>query len=123
MSSSLSLGEAANQFLAGLASEEKETSQQEIYKFIRWYGWERPFAALTGLEVANYAERLSLSDTDYVKKLELIRTFLVYARKKGWIKTNLATHLKAKVRKGKTKPMPSSRRSRKHRAWQKPTSL
>ncbi len=91
-----SLGEAAGQFLAGLSPTEKNTSQPEIYKFIRWYGWERSLAGLTAPEVANYAERLSLSDTDYGEKLELIRAFLAYASKTGLSKTNLTTHLKAK---------------------------
>ncbi|MFC1908141.1 GreA/GreB family elongation factor [Chloroflexota bacterium] len=95
------LGEAATQFLASLPPEEREVSQQEIYKFVRWYGWERALAALTAPEIANYAERLALSDTDYTKKLELIRTFLAYAKKREWSKSNLATHLKTK--KGKTK--------------------
>jgi len=104
----LSLGEAASRFLANLSPGEREASQQEIYKFIRWYGWERPFARLTIPEVASYAERLSLSDTDYIKKLELVRAFLTYARKEGWSKSNLATHLKAK--KGKTPLGSSSRR-------------
>ena len=108
-SPSLSLGEAVSHFLAGLPPEERGSSQQEIHKFIRWFGGERPFAGLTAAEVANYAERLSLSDTDYVRKLELIRAFLVYARKKGWSKTNLAIHLKA--RKGKTRPRSLPRQS------------
>ena len=93
------LGEAANSFLASLSLEEWKTSQQEVYKFVRWYGWERPFSGLSAPEVANYAERLSLSDTDYIKRLELIKAFLVYARKEGWSKSNLATHLKIKKRK------------------------
>ena len=105
----LSLGEAASYFLADLPLEDRGASQQEIYKFIRWFGRERPFAALTAAEVANYAEQLSLSDTDYIRKLELIRTFLLYARKRGWTKTNLATHLKA--RKSKTRHQSSSRLS------------
>ena len=96
----LILGEAASRFLANLSPEEGKESQQEVYKFVRWYGWERPLAELTAPEVANYAERLSLSDTDYIKKLELIRAFLLYARKEGWSKSNLAAHLKTK--KGKT---------------------
>lgn len=91
-----SLGEAARLFLATLSPEEREISQPEVYKFVRWYGWERPLAGLTAPEIANYAERLSLSDTDYSKKLELIRAFLAYAKKVGWSKTNLAIHLKAK---------------------------
>ena len=71
-----SLGEAAVQFLAKLSPKEREASQPEVYKFARWYGWERPFARLAAPEVASYAEQLSLSDTDYARKLELIRTFL-----------------------------------------------
>ena len=101
------LGEVANSFLASLPPEERETSQQEVYKFVRWYGWERPLAGLAAPEVANYAERLSLSDTDHIKKLGLLRAFLVYARKEGWSKTNLAAHLK--TRKGKTGLQPSAR--------------
>ena len=95
------LGEAARHFLASLSPEEAKVSQQEVYKFVRWYSWECPFAAITAPEVANYAERLSSSDTDYAKKLELIRAFLIYAKNKGWTKINLATHLKTK--KGKTR--------------------
>jgi len=103
------LSQATSQFLACLSPEERKVSQQELYRFARWYGLERPLASLTAHEVANYAERLSLSDTDYVKKLELIRAFLVYVKKEGWSQTNLATHLK--TRKTKTKLSPSSRRS------------
>jgi len=99
----LSLGEAARRFLASLSVEEGESNQQEVYKFVRWFGWERPLVGLTAPEVANYAERLSLSDTDYTRKLELIRAFLVFAKKEGWSKTSLVAHLKA--RKGKTRSL------------------
>lgn len=105
ISQSLSLGEAASRFLASLSPEERGRSQQEVYGFIRWYGWERPFARLTASEVANYAERLSSSDTDYRKKLELVRAFLVYAKKEGWTRTSLATHLKIKVGKTRLHPV------------------
>ena len=103
----LSLNEAAIQFLASLSSNEGEASQQEVYKFVRWYGWERPFAGLKAPEVAKYVEWLSSSDTDYMKKLGLIRRFLTYAKKEGWSKINLATHLKAK--KGKARLQHSDR--------------
>ena len=101
-SQSLSLGEAASRFLVSLPPEAREVSQQEVYRFARWYGWERPFAELTAPDIANYAERLSLSDADYTKKLELIRDFLAYAKKEGWGKSNLAIHLRPK----KAKPSP-----------------
>ncbi len=106
---SLSLGEAASRFLVSLSAEAREISQQEVYRFARWYGWERPFAGLTAPEIAKYAEQISLSDADYTKKLELIRAFLIYAKKEGWSKSNLAVHLK--TRKGKTSPQPLPRRA------------
>jgi transcription elongation factor GreA len=104
-----SLGEAAAQFLAKLSPQKREASQPEVYKFARWYGWERPFARLVAPEVASYAEQLSLSDTDYAKKLELIRSFLAYAKKEGWSRTNLASHLKTK--KTKVGPRITTKRS------------
>ncbi len=105
----ISLSEAANQFLESLPPEDKDTNQTEIYQFLRWFGRERPVAGLAAAEVANYAERLSLSDKDYMRKLDITRAFLAYARKQGWTRNNLAIHLKAK--KGKTRLTASSRRS------------
>ncbi|MEE8414364.1 MAG: transcription elongation factor GreA [Dehalococcoidales bacterium] len=102
-----SLGEAAGYFLSDLAPEESGVSRQEVNKFVRWFGRERPFTGLTASEIDNFAEHFSRSDTDYLSKLALIRAFLIYAKKKRWSKTNLATHLKA--RKGKTKPIASAR--------------
>ncbi len=103
----LSLSEAARHFLASLAAEKRGMSQQEIYKFVRWFGWEGPLAGLTPPGVANYAERLSISDTNYTKKFELIRAFLLYASKQGWCKSNLAAHLKTKLGKSR---LPASTR-------------
>jgi transcription elongation factor GreA len=103
-----SLGEAATQFLARLAPQEREASQPEVYKFARWYGWERPFSVLAAPEVASYAEQLSLSDTDYTRKLELTKAFLAHAKKQGWSRTNLAPCLK--TRKAKAGPRVAARR-------------
>jgi transcription elongation factor GreA len=102
------LGEAASIFLASLPAEEGEKSQQALYGFVRWYGWERPVAGLTAHEVANYAEQLSPSQANYLKNVEQIRAFLVHAKKQGWSKTNLATHLKTKKTKAKL-PSPTRR--------------
>jgi transcription elongation factor GreA len=75
--------------------------QQEVYRFIRWYGRERALDELTAPEVASYAEHLSLSHTDYTKKLEVIKAFLIYAEKEGWSRSNLDAHLKVKKRRAK----------------------
>ena len=106
-SQSPSLGEAASSYLAGLPPEKGEASQQAVYGFVRWYGWGRPFSGVAAPEVANYAERLSLSQVNYLTNLELVGAFLAYAKKQGWSKINLATHLKPKKARGK---LPSSTR-------------
>ncbi len=103
----ISLGEAADSFLAGLLASERGISRQVVYRFVRWFGWKQPLAKLTAHGIANYAGKLSSSDTDHVKKLEPVRNFLVHAKEAGWIKRNLALHLK--IKKGKDKVTSRSR--------------
>ncbi len=99
-----SLGQIATQFLLTLPSEERLRAQQEVYKFVRWYGEKRPLIGLTIPEVANYAEQITFSTTEVVEKLGIIKTFLAYAHKQGLTRTNLAVHLKSK----KTPPKSAS---------------
>lgn len=94
-----SLGEAAALYLAKLSGKDRDASQPEVYKFARWYGWESSFSKLAAPAVASYAEQLSTSDTDYARKLVLVRAFLTYAKKTGWSQTNLATHMKTRKAK------------------------
>jgi transcription elongation factor GreA len=97
-----SLGEGAARFLATLPAADREASQPEVYKFARWYGRDIEFARLEAHKVESYAEQLSLSDTDYARKLELVRSFLAYAKKAGWTRTNMSVHLKTRKAKSAT---------------------
>jgi len=97
----IKLGEAARRFLAGLPEKERETGQQEIYRFVRWYGWEQAFVAISPPQVEKYAEHLSQSDTDFTRKLAKVRVFLNHAKKQGWCRQNLAVHLKARKTRNK----------------------
>jgi len=99
------LGQGAAQFLLTLPSEERPKAQQEIYKFVRWYGEERRLSELTIPKVANYAEQITSSTTEVPEKLTIVKAFLAYSHKQGLTKTNLAVHLKAK----KTPPKLPSR--------------
>jgi transcription elongation factor GreA len=110
--SDYSLGEAATQFLLTLSSDERLKAQQEVYKFVRWYGEKRPLIGLTIPEVANYAEQITSSTTEVAEKLGTIKNFLTYTHKQGMTKKNLAVHLKGK----KTPPKStSSLKRRSHR--------
>jgi len=96
----LNLGEAASRYLATLSTEERNSIQADINRFTRWFGSQKQMASLSAAEIENYAERMSQSDTDYVKKLETAKAFLTAAKKAKWTKINYATNLK--IRKTKT---------------------
>lgn len=91
----LRLGEAAEQFLAGLATGKRAAGQQEVLRFVRWFGADETLDRLAPSQIGNYAENLSQADADFASKLAVIRAFLAWARKAGLSRTNLATHLKA----------------------------
>ena len=99
----LSMNEAADRYLATLPVQGKMASQTEVYKFVRWYGRQQPLSKVRAPEVGNYAEWLAQSDTDFAKKLDMVRAFFIYAKKEGWTSTDLATHLKVRKKKSSTR--------------------
>jgi transcription elongation factor GreA len=90
----VSLSQAAALFLSALAPEVRQESQGEVYRFIRWYGADRPAGELRGHDVALYAESLGAATADVVRRAEVLRSFLAFAKKEGLTITNLATHLR-----------------------------
>jgi len=48
----VTLGEMANLYLSTISSAQASESNQEIFKFITWYGEERQVASLTGQETS-----------------------------------------------------------------------
>ena len=62
------LGQAAAQFIITLHPESRSKAQQDIYKFVRWYGEDRQFIELTIPEVANYSDQITAVITHYSEK-------------------------------------------------------
>lgn len=93
---SLSLGEVALSYLTSLPPEESQGKQQEVNKFILWYGKERPASRITPREIETYAGWVASSTSDATKKLEPVRGFLTYIKKEKLVKSSLATHLRTK---------------------------
>lgn len=89
-----SLAEAVSRFLAALSPELRQESQQELNRFVRWYGGDRPVAELGAQEIADYAEGLG-SGAAATKRLEPVKNFLSYGKKEGLTKGNLAAHLRS----------------------------
>jgi transcription elongation factor GreA len=81
------MGEAATHYFSSLPSNKAAHIQQEVFKFIRWYGEERPIINLTGQEVANYSEQFGVATTKSAEHLHEVKTFLT---------TNLSAHIRVK---------------------------
>jgi len=96
-----SLEEVTNLYLASLPLEERATKGQELNRFVRWFGRDQVIAELAAPEVAKYAEQITVSDVDPLKKLEPVRAFLQYAKREKLLSTNLAVHLR--LRSGSNK--------------------
>ncbi len=108
----LSLEEAALAFLTSLPAEERREKQQEVNRFVVWYGKDRRVSQMTPVAVASYADSVGTAGGDTARRLEPVRALLTYARKERLIKASLAPHLRVKQAASKTsvasKPKPQT---------------
>ena len=84
------LSKAADAFLESLPSEERGRTQAEISKFVRWLGSSRRVQEISPVDVASYGEQITPS------AVKPLRSFFTYVRKKGFTRTSLASHLRAR---------------------------
>ena len=99
------MGEAATRFLSSISTEQTSGTQQEVFKFIRWYGEDRKIDSLSGQEVANYTENFYAAGTQSDEHLKKVKQFLTYAHKAKLINTNLSAHIKIKKIAAKSAPV------------------
>jgi len=103
------LSEAAGIFLTSLDEVAREAVRPVVLRFITWYGREKPLSTLSAPEVARFAEQMSRAEVDITGKLALLRSFLGFIYKKGWLNSNMAIHLKVAR---KSAPVMAQRRPR-----------
>ena len=84
------LAEVAADFLLSLPPGNREKTQAEVYKFIRWIGLHRTVKDINPADVASYGGQVTPAAAKPVK------SFLAYIWKRGFTGVNLATHLRAK---------------------------
>jgi transcription elongation factor GreA len=104
------LAEAATEFLASLKPEEREDYRQELNKFIRWCGSDRPLRGLSAPEVSKYADSLDSSSPNATKNAASVKAFLSYSKKQGLTESNLAVHVR--VKKATSKQATTARKRR-----------
>jgi len=101
--------QAVGQYVISLRTKESQSkAQQHLMRFVQWCGAERSLSDVRPSEVGEYGERAvgSSGGTQAVERLQGVRKFLSFARKKGMIEQNLAQHLR--IRKGKARSIRSA---------------
>lgn len=96
--SETTLADAAQQFLDTVKGASRQKAIAEVKRFVEWYGPDKRIAQMTGHEVSLYAEVLGPAQNDTSRRADEIRAFLQFLKKKGYIETSLASHLR--LRKG-----------------------
>ncbi|MDP2727548.1 MAG: transcription elongation factor GreA [Dehalococcoidia bacterium] len=93
---SITLSEATRLFISQMSEEERPTYQQELGRFLRWYGRDRRLQEVTPPQVDDYIQETQKAGGDYQSRLLPLRSFLAFAKEKGYTSTNLATIIKVK---------------------------
>ena len=58
MEQCITLADAAARFLAGLPPAEREKGQQEVYRFARWIGFDKPLDQIKPPDIGRYGEQV-----------------------------------------------------------------
>jgi transcription elongation factor GreA len=90
------LAQAASQYLSTVSPAARNEARGDVSRFIRWYSADRLTSELRGHDVALYGDSLGQTTPDLSRRLEAVRSFLVYLKKQGLTKTNLAIHLRVR---------------------------
>ncbi len=90
------LTEAASEFIASLPAELKTSQQQELNRFVRWFGPDHKVEEITGITLETYQQQVESSGADLSRRLEPVKAFVIYAQRMGYIPDNIAKLIKFK---------------------------
>ncbi|MCH7997971.1 MAG: transcription elongation factor GreA [Chloroflexi bacterium] len=92
----VSILDAATQYVSSLAKSTSASAQAEVNRFVRWYGASRLTDELRGHEISLYSEELGVATAEAKRRADQVRGFLSYLKKEEMTQTNLAPHLRLK---------------------------
>ena len=95
--------EAAGLYLGSFKTQvDRQGEHRELFRFIQWCGPDRLFSEIGPPEIGGYAGQVAGTGTtpQAAERLQIVRKFLAYARKKGLTEVNLAQHVR--IRRSKT---------------------
>lgn len=100
---SLSLAGLATEYLATLPQAERIEQQQEVMRFIRWYGPELPVSDVGMRNLESYLAQVEASGADSARRLTPLRSFLAYAEDQGYMTDKLSKLVRVRRATGKAK--------------------
>ena len=102
LSGTVTVLQAVGSYVSSVKANQKlATAQRELNHFVHWCGPDRTLTELKPPEIGEYADQLGATRTtpEAANRLQIVKDFLAYARKKKLIDENLAQHVR--VRKSK----------------------
>lgn len=93
----LTLSDGVTSYLESLKSGRTE-AQQQLVKFVRWFGQDRTLSAIAPVDIEDFSTQTGSGVDGNGPQLKPVRDFLSYAKKRGILEQNLASHVK--VRRG-----------------------
>lgn len=97
---SVSLLEAVGLYVGSFKGDDSHAeAQKELLRFIHWYGPDRALSELSPSQLDEYVGQVGGAGAapQAVARLQRVKGFLAYAKKKGLIDTNLARHVKIRA--------------------------
>lgn len=89
--------EVVGQYVGSL-KESDDATHKELRRFVNWCGADRVFSQIVPSVIGGYADSVAGTGTtpQAAERLQVVRKFLTYARKKGMVEVNLAQHVRAR---------------------------
>lgn len=98
MSVDVSVSEAMSEFITGIPAADRPAVARELQRFGRWFGTDRPLRSVTRLDVERYQAQQEDSGAASAVRLEPLKDFFTFARKKKFLNEAVATAIRIKRR-------------------------
>jgi|SRR5215204_5217680 transcription elongation factor GreA len=98
MAVDVTLSEAMSEYVTVVASEQRPAVARELQRFGRWFGSDRPVRTVTRLDLERYQAQQEDNGSGNSTRLEPLKDFFTFARKRKLLDEAVATALRIKRR-------------------------
>lgn len=103
--SNVTVQDAIEIYFNGLKKRDDQLlTQQELFRFARWFGQSRSMSDLMPYQIEEYGEHVGGAGVrlQSTERLQAIRKFLTFAKKQEFVGRNLAPHIRTRKRRVQT---------------------